>query len=122
MPKKTHVVEFNMTQAIREILTANPTLSFHEANDAILAKYPTAKINKGSFSVAFYTGRQKLGLKKSSRGRKAGSVGKVKSSRPIAHTGVDLATLQTTAKFLSEVGGVEAALAAIKNVQGVQVK
>jgi hypothetical protein len=122
MAKKSAKNEFNMTQVIREILTANPKLSFQAANDAIMAKYPTAKINKGSFSVAFYTGRQKLGIRKSRRGKKAGSVGMVKSSRPVAHTGVDLATLQTTAKFLSEVGGVEAALAAIKNVQGVQVK
>jgi hypothetical protein len=122
MAKKSTNTEFNMTQAIRDVLTANPKLSFQEANDAILAKYPSAKINKGSFSVAFYTGRQKLGIKKSGRGRKVGSVGRVKSSRPVAHTGVDLPTLQTTAKFLSEVGGVEAALAAIKNVQGVQVK
>jgi hypothetical protein len=87
-----------------------------------LAKYPNAKINKNSFSVAFYTGRQKLGIRLSTRGRKAGSVGKIKLSRAVAHAGVDLATLQTTAKFLSEVGGVDAALEAIKNVQGVQVK
>ena len=35
---------------------------------------------------------------------------------------VDLARLQAAARFLSEVGGAEAALEAIKQVQAVQVK
>ena len=53
MAKKAPAAEFNMTQAIREILTANPKLNAKEVTDAIQAKHPTAKINKGSFSVAF---------------------------------------------------------------------
>ena len=119
MAKKATPAHFNMTTVIREILTANPNASAKEANDAILEKYPTAKINKNSFSVAFYTGRKKLGIKTSSgRGRKVG----VRKSLSGATPKVDLARLQAAAKFLSEVGGAEAALEAIKQVQAVQVK
>lgn len=121
MAKKQPESDFNMSEAIRDILKENPSLGSKEAADAIQAKYPSAKINKNSFSVAFYTGRKKLGIKSASgRGRRiskrksltGGSIG----------SSVDLAILQTTAKFLSEVGGAEAAFAAIKQVQAVQVK
>jgi hypothetical protein len=119
MAKKQPETEFNMSEAIRDILKENPSLGSKEAADAIQAKYPSAKINKNSFSVAFYTGRKKLGIKSSGRGRR---VGTRKSKMTSARPSVDMAVLQTTAKFLSEVGGAEAALAAIKQVQAVQVK
>ena len=57
MAKKSAAAEFNMSEAIREILSAKPSLSSKEVADAIVAKYPTAIINKNSFGVAFYTMR-----------------------------------------------------------------
>ena len=122
MAKKQPESEFNMSEAIRDILKENPSLGSKEAADAIQAKYPTAKIHKNSFSVAFYTGRKKLGIKSTSgRGRR---ISKRKSMTGGVSVGssVDMAILQTTAKFLSEVGGADAAIAAIKQVQAVQVK
>ena len=93
-----------------------------------MAKYPTAKINKNSFGVAFYTIRRKLGAGPSKRrGRRfarkvarvgAGTTKPTSTGRPT----VDISMLQTTAKFLSQVGGAEAALEAIKFVQAAQVK
>ncbi len=118
MAKKSSTPEFNMSEVIREILTASPKLSSKEVSDAILAKYPGAKINKNSFSVAFYTGRKKLGISSSGRGRKVSLRKSTSGSRP----SLNLAMLQTTAKFLSEIGGAEAAFEAIKQVQAVQVK
>ena len=118
MAKKARAADFNMSETIREILTANPKLNSKAVSDAILAKYPGAKINKNSFSVAFYTGRKKLGIGSSGRGRKFGKR-KLGSG---AHPSVNLAMLQATAKYLSEVGGAEAAFEAIKQVQAVQVK
>ena len=118
MPKKSQSAEFNMSETIRELLTANPKLSSQEVTEAILAKYPGTKINKNSFSVAYYTGRKKLGIRLSGRGRKAGAG----RPRPVTRPTVDLAMLQATARFLSEVGGAEAAIEAIKQVQAVQVK
>ena len=121
MAKKAANSDFNMSEAIRDILTTNPKVTAPEAIEAILAKYPGAKLNKNSFSVAFYTGRKKLGIgSPSRRGRKVG-VRKSKSAST-TRTNVDLAKLQSAAKFLSEVGGAEAALEAIKQVQAVQVK
>ena len=117
MAKKA-AAEFNMSETIRDLLTENPKLSAQEAIDAILAKYPKAKINKNSFSVGFYTNRKKLGIGSSRRGKKAGVRKSVSAGRPT----VNLAMLQKAAKFLGEVGGAEAALEAIKQVQAVQVK
>ena len=101
MAKKSPAAEFNMSESIREILTENPKLSAQEMTDAILAKHPGAKINKNSFSVAFYTGRKKLGIGSSKRGRKVGIRKSVSASRST----VDIAMLQKAARFLSEIGG-----------------
>jgi len=118
MAKKA-AAEFNMSEAIREILHENPKLSSHEVTAAIMAKHPTAKINKNSFAVGYYTIRKKLGIGSSKRGRKLGTrKAKSVASRPT----VNLAMMQSAAKFLSQVGGAEAALEAIKQVQAVQVK
>jgi hypothetical protein len=119
MAKKTPDADFNMSEAIRAILTDNPKLGSKEVSDVILTKYPTAKINKNSFSVAFYTGRKKLGISSSGRARKSTKRGPT-SAAP--RSTVDLALLQATARFLSEVGGADAALEAIKQVQAIQVK
>ena len=118
MAKKKNTAEFNMSEAIRDLLTENPKLTSQQTTDAILAKFPKAKINKNSFSVAFYTGRKKLGIGSSRRGRKVGVRKTVTSSQPA----VNLAMLRSAAKFLSEIGSAETALEAIKQVQAVQVK
>ena len=116
--KKSKAADFNMSEAIREILTENPKLGSTDVYNAVLAKHPTAKINDSSFSVAFYTSRKKLGIGSSRRGKKVGK----KTAKPAVRKTVDLAMMQAAAKFLSEVGGADAAVAAIKQVQAVQVK
>lgn len=113
MPKKTTAAEFNMSEAIREILTENPKLSSQEVSDAILAKYPTAKINKNSFSVAYYTGRKKLGIGSSRQGKRAG-MRKISSGTSRM---IDISMIQSAAKFIREVGSPEAALEVIKLLQ-----
>ena len=121
MAKKSSNSDFNMSEVIRDILTASPKLSSKEVSDVIMEKYPSAKINKNSFSVAYYTGRKKLGIRGTRGGRKFGK----RVGRPAAaakRPTVDLAMMQATAKFLSEVGGAAAAIEAIKQVQAVQVK
>ena len=121
--KAAAAAEFNMSKAIRELLTENPKLSSQEAVDAILAKHPNAKINKNSFSVAFYTGRQKLGISVSGRRRRKGARGVSRAGvRQVARHSVDLVTLQAAAKFLSAAGSLDSALEAIKQVQAVQLK
>lgn len=127
MAKKSAGVEFNMSEAIREILSANPNLGSKDVADAIMTKYPTANINKNSFGVAFYTIRKKLGVGPSKRRGKrfARKAARAEATTTPASTGrptVDIAMMQTTAKFLSQVGGAEAALEAIKFVQAAQVK
>lgn len=118
MAKKAAKGDFNMSEEIRDILTSSPNLSSHEVAEAIQSKHPGVKINKNSFSVAFYTGRKKLGISVSGRRGKAGKRRLVGGSRG----GLDLSRLQTAAKFMREVGGADAAIEAIKQVQAVQLK
>jgi hypothetical protein len=123
MAKKKAATEFNMSEAIRAILTENPKMSNKEVKEAILAKHPSVKINDNSFAVAYYTGRKKLfGLSgsKSKRSKKRNLVAKAAKSavRPTA----SLAVLQLAAKFLGEAGSAEVAMEAIKQVQALQVK
>src|SRR5258708_6254561 len=98
---KKKPADFNMSEAIRGILTENPKISCKEASAAVLAKHPTAKINDSSFMVAFYTSRKKLGIGSSRRGKKVGK----KTAKPAVRKTVNLAMMRAAAKFLSEVGG-----------------
>jgi hypothetical protein len=118
MAKKAPAADFNLSESIREILTANPKLSISEVTEAVMEKHPKAKLNKGSFTVAFYTARKKLGIASSKRGKRV----VLRKSVSAGKTTVNFAMLQSAAKFLSEVGGAEAAIEAIKQVQAVQVK
>jgi hypothetical protein len=128
MAKKASNSEFNMAEAIRDILKENPKLNCKETADAVMAKNPSVRINKNSFSVAYYTGRKKLGIGTTTRRRrfsKRVDRAVAASQATVSATGrptVDIAMLQTTAKFLSQVGGADVALEAIKYVQAAQLK
>lgn len=125
MAKKASNSEFNMAEAIRDILKENPKLNCKETADAVMARNPSVRINKNSFSVAYYTGRKKLGIGSKSRRRrfsKRMARGTVQQAAASSRPTVDIAMLQTTAKFLSQVGGAEVALEAIKFVQAAQLK
>lgn len=118
--KKTATTEeFNMSAVVREALGLHPKASAREVQDYVEAKHPGAKINKGSFSVAFYTTRKKLGI----GGKRSKRVGVRAGRKPKSSGGhVDMAAMQSAAKFLREVGSAEAAIEAIKMVQGVQLR
>jgi|GEM_PF-1148203 len=127
MAQKPPKSEFNMSQVIRNLLKDNPKIGGNEAAAAIQSQYPSLNLNKNSFSVAFYTTRQKMGLKLAKRGKRMTTRKSSAASKslvtPQSEVGsVDLALLQATARFLSEMGGADAALEAIKQVQAIQVK
>ena len=119
--KKTATVEeFNMSAVVREALGLHPKASAREVQDYVEAKHPGAKINKGSFSVAFYTTRKKLGIG-GKRSKRVGVRVAHKSKSTVSHA-VNMDALRAAAKYLSEVGGADAAIEAIKQVQAIQVK
>ena len=120
MAKKAASTEFNMSQAIRDALGENKGLSANETIEAILKKHPGAKINKNSFSVAFYTIKQKLGIGKR-KGKRVG-IRKSKAGRHTSSGSVDLIALQSAAKFLRDAGSLESAMAAIKTVDAMQIR
>ena len=119
--KKAATSEFNMSEMVREALGLHPKATAREVQDYVEAKHPEATINKGSFSVAFYTTRKKLGIKSGKpRGRKVG-IRTSQATKKTSNHKVDLAALQQAAKFLRDVGGADAAIEAIKAVQTMQV-
>jgi len=123
MAKKSAAPEFNLSALVREALTLDKTATSRTVLDYIEAKQPGAKINKGSFSVAFYTTRKKLGIV-SGKTRVKSKVG-IRTSQVAKKTtggAVDMAALQAAAKLIRDVGSAEAAIEAIKSVQAVQIQ
>ena len=120
--KKAAAPEFKMSELVRSILTENPKANTKEVKEAVLAKHPTVKINDNSFAVAYYNAKKKLFGPAGPKAKSSKTNPVTKKTKSVAPPSVDLATLQAAAKFLGEVGNADVALAAIKQVQGLQVK
>ncbi len=105
-----------MAAEIRSLLEAHRKITMGEAVEALKAKFPSAKINGDSCAVAFYTARRKMGL---GRRRKV-QVRKPASSRK-SGGGLDLGALQQARRFVAEVGDADTAIAALKQLQSLQI-
>lgn len=121
MAKKKAAGDFNMTGEIRNLLRANSTLTGREVHDTLVKNFPKQRINEASCHVAFSKTRQLLGISQGLR-KKMAKKKVVRKKRPsVATTTVDLATLQAAAKFVAQIGSAETAIAAIKQLQTVQI-
>ena len=110
---------WNMSQAIRDHLTANPSATAAEALEALSAQNP--KLNKSSFSVAFYTTKKKMTGGHVSDGRKKKKAFGVRSKGKQAITGLNVEALKAAARLVAEVGA-DAAVQYVKAIESVQVK
>ena len=117
--KRSSRSEFNMAAEIRALLTKDRSLSGRQVIEGLEAKFPGRRINRNSASVAFSSARRQLGItssrKKTVRRRKPG-----RNSQ--AASGSSLTALQAARKLIAEVGGAEAALAAIRQVESLQIR
>jgi len=113
--KKATRGDFNMSEEVRNILGQNSNLKASEVLAALQKKFPNFEINEGSFKMAFYSARKKLGVT-------AGRSGKtVPKSKPKAAK-VNMDALQAAAKLIGQVGDADAAVEAVKQVRALQVK
>ena len=109
----------SLSQSIRDHLQANPDATPTQIVEA-LAKYGI-KVSPGLASNIKYTSG--LSAKKLSAKKKTGKKGTkrtVMRKLPSVQT-VDLSALQAAAKFVATVGDAETAMAAIKQVQSLQI-
>lgn len=107
--KQMAKVQVNISQEIRNLLTENPAMTSKEVLKILLAKHP--KLNKNSFSVAFYTSRKKLSKS---------SIQRHKPTR--VHTkDLNYGILTKTVDFINSVNGTHNAIEAIKSVQELQI-
>ena len=122
MAKKKASGGFNMAGEIRKLLRAKRTITGREVYNALVKNFPNQKIKEGSCLVSFSASRMQMGLKK--RAMKKSVAGKVvKRKMPsTAVTVVDLNALQIAAKFVAQVGSADTAIAAIKQLQSVQIR
>ena len=120
MVKKKSASGFNMAAEIRGLLTENRDLSGKEVYAALKKKFPREGINESSCGVAFSGARKKLGIAPK-RGRKR-KTAVVKMKPAAAALKVDLNALQAAAKFVSEVGDAEKAIAAIRQLRSLQIQ
>ena len=128
--KRTRGGDFNMSEQLRKIIRENRRITFPEAHEPLQKQCPGENINENSASVVFYNARRQVGVKKrvgkkattkkQATGRKKGTKQTVRRRRPSAQT-VDISALQAAAKFLAVVGDTETAMAALKQVQSLQI-
>jgi hypothetical protein len=104
----------SLSQSIRDHLQANPDATPTQIVEA-LAKQGI-KVLPGLASNIKYTSGLSAKKKKGTKGTKR----TVRRRRPRAQT-VDLSTLQAAAKFLATVGDAQTAMAAINQVQSLQI-
>lgn len=121
MAKKKAKDNFNMAEEIRNVLRDDRSLSLSNALAALKNKFPKQDINENSFSVAFYSARNKLGIKSGKRRKKSGKRTVVRK-KPATAASVSFDDLQAAAKYLNEVGDADRAIAAIKQVKALQIK
>ena len=116
--KKFSKGSFNMSAAVRDVLKENPQLSAKDVEAEVKKRHPGQKINSGSLSVAFSNARKTLGIakrkKKSAKRRKPSAGGR-------ANATVDMGVLQAARKYVAEVGDVDAALEAVRQLRTLQV-
>jgi hypothetical protein len=112
-----------MAAEIRGLLERNKSLSGPEVYKALKKKFPRQKINEGSCGVAVSDARQKLGIApKRGKKRKAAKTSVVKMKPAATALTVDLTSLQAAAKFVSEVGDADKAIAAIRQLRSLQIQ
>lgn len=119
MVKKV-ISDFNKSQFVRDYLTATPGASSQEVRDALQKADPSGTINRNSFSVLFYTTRQKLGITTKRERKSKGKASRfgVSSSGTVSANG---SLLTQAANFVRSVGGFENAISAVKTVQAIQL-
>ena len=123
MAKKKSASGFNMAAEIRGLLEGDKSLSGPEVYKALKKNFPRQKINESSCGVAFSGARQKLGISpKRGKKRKAAKTSVVKMKPAATATTVDLTSLQAAAKFVSEVGDADKAIAAIRQLRSLQIQ
>ena len=123
MAKKKSASGFNMAAEIRGLLEGDKSLSGPEVYKALKKNFPRQKINESSCGVAFSGARQKLGISpKRGKKRKAAKTSVVKMKPAAAALTVDLTSLQAAAKFVSEVGDADKAIAAIRQLRSLQIQ
>lgn len=116
--KKAARSEFNMAAEIRALLGQSPSLTAREVYEALQKKFPNETVNKSSSDVSYYTFRRKLGIGRSRRKVRRLKPGS-RASRP---SRVNLEALLAARKFITEVGGEETAIAAIRQVASLQIR
>ena len=123
MAKKKTNNDFNMSDEIRKLLRSKRTLMGREVYDTLVKNFPNQKINKNSCLVAFSKSRMQMGLTKKVAKKKSDARKVVKKKRPSAAvTAVDLNALQAAAKFVAQIGDSDKAIAAIKQLESVQIR
>ena len=122
MAKKMASGGFNMSAEIRKLLRAKRTMMGREVYNALVENFPKQKINENSCLVAFSKSRLQMGMTKKRAKKKSVTRKVVKIRKPsAAATAVDLNALQAAAKFVAQIGSADKGIAAIRQLQSVQI-
>jgi hypothetical protein len=67
--KKSRSRSFNMSAAVRDVLTEHPQMSAKEVEAEVKKQHPGKKFNSNSLSVSFSSARKTLGSSRARSGR-----------------------------------------------------
>jgi hypothetical protein len=103
---------FVMSKEIMNLVSKNPDLKGREVIELVQKKFPKEDINVKSAAVAFSNARKALGIGKSN----------TKTTSPRKASGSsDVAALKAARDFVSSVGDTKSALAAIQQLEDLQL-
>ncbi len=104
----------SLSQSIREHLKANPTATPNQIVEALATQ--GVKVSPSLAANVKYTSGTGATKKRATGGKKR----TVKRKKPSVQT-VDISALQAAAKFVAAVGDADKAIAAVKQVQSLQI-
>ena len=117
MAKKA--TDFNLAAEIRELVTADRSMTGKQVREALKKKFPRKKLNENSVGVAYSGARKKLGIAKSVRRKKP--AGRKRSVKPSASP-INFEALQAAKQYLAACGGdTDVAIDAVRQLSKLQI-
>jgi hypothetical protein len=112
--------DFVMLAEVREILKQNPDFTGKQTLAALKERFPHQTIKENSAGVAFSKVRREFGMTNNRKVRRPRP--KARAAQPKPETPVTIDALQAARKYLMEVGDASTAIAAVRQVQALQIQ
>jgi hypothetical protein len=112
--------DFVMLAEVREILKQNPNFTGKQTLEALKERFPQQTIKENSAGVAYSKVRRELGMTNNRKVRRPKPKSRAAQTRQESPVTID--ALQAARRYLLEVGDASTAIAAVRQVQALQLR